>query len=87
MDIGIAEMRKSEKNIGGGGESNIEGAELSIGGAEGHPKSIQIDTSEHLSYRRKPLKLFSFTNLWMSVLPIIIHEIVRIMSLGLVVGK
>ena len=45
MDIGIAEVRKSEKNIGGA-ESNIEGAELSIGGAEGHPKSIQIDTSD-----------------------------------------
>ena len=46
MDIGIAEMRKSEKKKHwGGGESNIEGAELSIGGAEGHPKSIQIDTS------------------------------------------
>ena len=47
MDICIAEVRKSEKkkkNIGGA-ESNIEGAELSIGGAEGHPKSIQIDTS------------------------------------------
>ena len=44
MDIGIAEVRKSENNTGGA-ESNIEGAELSIGGAEGHPKSIQIDTS------------------------------------------
>ena len=30
-----------------GGESNTEGAELSIGGAEGHPKSIQIDTSAY----------------------------------------
>ena len=37
MDIGIAEGRKSEKNIGGG--------------AEGHPKSIQIDTSEGNRYR------------------------------------
>ena len=47
MDIGIAEVRKSEKKHWGA-ESNIEGAELSIGGgAEGHPKSIQIDTSVH----------------------------------------
>ena len=34
-----------EKKHWGGAESNLEGAELSIGGAEGHPKSIQIDTS------------------------------------------
>ena len=44
MDIGIAEVRKSEKKHLGA-ESSIEGAELSIGRAEGHPKSIQIDTS------------------------------------------
>ena len=33
----------------------MEGAELSIGGAEGHPKSIQIDTSE-LRGRKKPIR-------------------------------
>ena len=31
MDIGIAEVGKSEKKHWGGGKSSIEGAELSIG--------------------------------------------------------
>ena len=38
MDKGIAEVRKSEKNMGGGGESSIEGAELSMGGKRGPPQ-------------------------------------------------
>ena len=41
MDIGIAEVRKSEKH-GGGGKSNIEGPNSALGGGEGHPKSIQL---------------------------------------------
>ena len=43
MDIGIAEVRKSiKKTLGGGDESNIDGAELSMGegggGARATPK-------------------------------------------------
>ena len=47
MDIGIAEVRNSEKNIAGGARAALRGSELSIvgGGGEDHPKSIQIDTS------------------------------------------
>ena len=43
VDIGIAEVCKSKKNIAGA-ETTIGGAEISIAGAEGHPKGIQIDT-------------------------------------------
>ena len=52
MDIGNAEVGKSETKHWGGGESSIEGAELSIRGAEGHPKSIQIDTSVYYYVRK-----------------------------------
>ena len=42
MDIGIAEVHKSEKkHLGEGGESSIEGAELSIGGG-GTPKLFKL---------------------------------------------
>ena len=43
MDIVIAEVRKTKKKTLGA-ESTIGGAEISIGGGEGHPKGIQIDT-------------------------------------------
>ena len=33
-----------------GAESTIAGAELSIGVAEGHPKSIQVDANEHYTH-------------------------------------
>ena len=46
MDIGIAEVRKSEKkHWGGGPRAALRGPNSALGGAEGHPKSIQIDTS------------------------------------------
>ena len=52
MDIGIAKLRKSEKNIGGG-ESNIERAELSIGGGRGPPQKY---TNWHQCLLAKPVK-------------------------------
>ena len=43
MDIGIAEVRKSEeKKTLGGAESNIEGAEFSIGGPRTTPKVYKL---------------------------------------------
>ena len=45
MDIGIAEVRKSEKKNIGGPRAALRGPNLALG-AEGHPKSIQIDTSD-----------------------------------------
>ena len=41
MDIGIAEVRKSKKNIAGA-ESTIGGAELSIGGPRATPKVYKL---------------------------------------------
>ena len=64
MDIGIAEVRKSEKNIGGGAESNIEGPNSALGGggAEGHPKSIQIDISAEIMTYMSFHPVYSQTN-------------------------
>ena len=44
MDIGIAEVRNYEKNIGGGREQHW-GGRTQHWRAEGHPTSKQIDTS------------------------------------------
>ena len=59
MDIGIAEVRKSEKALGGGGREQHLGAELSIGGggegARAPPKVYKLTPVSITFYRSELL--------------------------------